>query len=254
MSTGILISARLESTRLRRKHLLKVNEVPILSFLIKRIKNEFLHEIISKKIKIIISTSKETKNKELELFKQDGVSVFYGSINNIPLRLFQTAEEYQLENIISIDGDDIFCSPNGMRCVLSELKKGYSYIMTSGLPFGMNSFGFSRSYLKSSLIGHEKDILETGWGQLFSEDDLVKIETGITYYDKRLRFTLDYPEDFKFFKSSIKGLGDNILSASDEEIIQFVKKKKIYLKNVSVMEEYNRNFNQQLNQQIITKG
>ena len=167
MKTGIFITARLGSTRLEKKHLLTVNNHPILFFLIKRIKEEFREQLISGEIKIIIVTSDEPENREFENFQKDGATVFYGSINNIPLRHLQAATAHSLDSIISVDGDDILCSVKGMRTVYEALMQGAKYAKTSNFPFGMNSSGYSKDFLESSLNGHFGDILETGWGRIF---------------------------------------------------------------------------------------
>ena len=62
---GIQIIARLGSTRLKRKHLIKALDKTFLEWLILRIQNEFINEITLKEIKIFISTSDEIENKEL---------------------------------------------------------------------------------------------------------------------------------------------------------------------------------------------
>lgn len=242
MKTGIFITARLGSTRLKRKHLLPVSDHPILSFLIKRIKEEFQEELIKGGIKIIIVTSDERENREFENFQKDGATVFYGSINNIPLRHLQAVKAHSLDSIISIDGDDILCSVKGMRAVYDALMQGAKYAKTSNLPFGMNSSGYSKDFLESSLNGHVDDILETGWGRIFDQSQLTEICVPFPVQDNVLRFTLDYDEDYQFFKSVIEAFGDDILIVQDEEIVRLVMNKKLYLINESISKQYWDNF------------
>ena len=242
MKTGILITARLGSTRLKRKHLLPVNGHPILYFLIVRIAKEFQPELTDKKAKIIIVTSDEPENKEFENFVKDGATVFYGSINNIPLRHLQTAKVHSLDSMISIDGDDILCSVKGMRAVYEALMQGARYAKTSSLPFGMNSSGYSKDFLEASLKGHFDDILETGWGRVFDENKLTEIHVPFPTKNNVLRFTLDYDEDYLFFKSVIEAFGDDIFTVQDEEIVRLVMNKKIYLINESISIQYWDNF------------
>ena len=68
MKTGILISARLGSTRLKRKHLLKVSDKPIFHYLLKRISMEFQEEINKKEVEVIIATSDEPENRIFKKF------------------------------------------------------------------------------------------------------------------------------------------------------------------------------------------
>ena len=114
MKTGILITARLGSTRLKQKHMLKVREKPIVYYLIERIRREFKEEIAQNKIEVVIATSDEPDNRAFERLATANLKVFYGSIHNIPLRHFQAVESYGLSHVISVDGDDILCSVSGM--------------------------------------------------------------------------------------------------------------------------------------------
>lgn len=242
MKIGIFITARLGSTRLKRKHLLEVDGHPVLYFLIKRTTVAFQTEINDEKIKIIIVTSDEPENRAFEQFTQDGITVYYGSINNIPLRHFQAAKAYSLDGIVSIDGDDILCSTKGMRAVYDALIRGCAYVKTSNLPFGMNSIGYSKDFLKSSLKGHFDDILETGWGRIFDQSQLKEIHIPFAVYNNALRFTLDYEEDYQFFKTVIETFGDGIVAAQDEEIVNFVTENKLHLKNNGIGQKYWDNF------------
>lgn len=247
MRTGIFITARLGSTRLKKKHLLKINDKPILYYLLQRICYEFKNEISNSKILIIISTSDEKENRKFEEFTGDKIKIFYGSVNNIPLRHFQTANYYSLDNIVSIDGDDILCSLKGMRSVYNALINGKMYVKTIGLPLGMNSFGYSYNFLEYMIVNHKNDILETGWARIFDNDCLDKIRFKPFENDDKLRFTLDYKEDFDFFKSIFEITGNNYLSISDEYILQIVKENDLFKINESKIEEYLNNFKKSLN-------
>lgn len=242
MKTGIFITARLGSTRLERKHLLSVNGKPLIYYLIQRIIGEFSKEIESNDVQIVIVTSDEQENRRFEEFSEYGVAVFYGSTSNIPLRHLQAAKAHSLDSIISIDGDDILCSVKGMRTVYDALMQSAKYAKISNLPFGMNSSGYSKDFLESSLNDHFDDILETGWGRIFDQNQLTEIRMPFPVQDNVLRFTLDYAEDYQFFKSVIEAFGDDIVTAQDEEIVRLVMNKKFYLINESISKQYWDNF------------
>jgi len=242
MKTGILITARLGSTRLKRKHLLEVNGHPLELYLIKRIQSEFADEIKDRNVELIIATTDELENREFEAFCEHGVAVFYGSINNIPLRHLQAARTHVLDNIVSIDGDDILCSIKGMRRVYEALAKGTNYVNTINLPFGMNSSGYTSAFLESSLAGYDRDTLETGWGRIFNPKELVSIDIPFGVQDDLLRFTLDYDEDYLFFKALIETLGERVYTVSDKEVIDLVMNKELYKITEPVARQYWDNF------------
>ena len=103
---GIL--ARLGSKRLKGKHLLDINDRPVISYLIQRIKNEFSKEISNKRLEIFILTGNQKLNQKLAdvAFKYE-ISVYFGHDKNIPLRMFNLLTKKKFDFIISIDGDDI---------------------------------------------------------------------------------------------------------------------------------------------------
>jgi spore coat polysaccharide biosynthesis protein SpsF (cytidylyltransferase family) len=129
-----------------------------------------------------------------------------------------------------------------MRLVYQRLVRGASYVTTTGLPFGMNSMGYSTRYLERSLNGHAEQVLETGWGWIFSGEAEVEALRCAGHDDMRLRFTLDYPADFDFFAATLRALGGDVGRASDETIVATVLDNELYRHNESVAEEYWRNF------------
>ena len=62
--------------------------------------------------------------------------------------------------------------------------------------------------------------------------------------DDRLRFTLDYADDYRFFAAVIENFGDSIVSASDRDIIERVLARDLYKINADKAREYWANFGQ----------
>jgi len=248
MKTGILITARLGSTRLKQKHMLIVCGKPIIYYLIERIRQGFLPQLNKGEVAIIIATSDEPENRAFENMQMEDITVFYGSVRNIPLRQFQAVSCYGLDYAISIDGDDVLCSVAAMRSVQDALYAGKAFVRTSGLPFGMNAMGYSRSFLESSIDAHQSDILETGWGRIFDTSVLKTVDMGLTE-DEKLRFTLDYDEDYQFLSRIIELMGDNIFTAKDTEVLKLVDENNLWQINEKVCKEYWYNFYKKQNQE-----
>jgi spore coat polysaccharide biosynthesis protein SpsF (cytidylyltransferase family) len=246
MKTGILVTARLGSSRLKRKHLLEANGKPLIQHLLDRVKEGFREEIRQQRVVVVIATSDEPENRDLEQFSGEGVVVFYGPLSNIPLRHLLAARSHDVSKIVSVDGDDILCSVNGMRQIYDSLADGTPYVKTSGLPFGMNSFGYARDFLERSLEGHHGEILETGWGRVFNDAILKEIAVPFAEPVVPLRFTLDYAEDYDFFKAVIENIGSRIISLGDEELIDVVVRKRFYEINARLAQEYWANFYQNM--------
>jgi len=247
MNCAILIVARLGSQRLRAKHLQPVGDTPILLHLVRRIRHAFGGLLAAGEARVVIATSDEPENRLLEQVVGTEAGVFYGSISNIPLREKQAADHFGCEQIVSVDGDDILCSPAGMLAVARRLAAGpEEYVQTAGLPFGMNSFGYTRRFLTGALAGHTEATLETGWGRIFTGTTPGLIAYPDLPQDQRLRFTLDYPDDLTFFRAVLAALGPRAAGASDREIIDLVLQQRLYALNAALAEEYWANFRRQV--------
>lgn len=215
----------------------------MLALLASRILYAFGKKFVTGEALLAVVTSDEPANREFEKFSPMGLRVFYGSKENIPFRHLQAARALDVDAIVAVDGDDILCSIEAMQVVLDDLESGRDYVKTSGLPLGMNAFGYQHKFLSDSLIGNEDKTLETGWGYIFDSakltDRLLQLELN---EPKSLRFTLDYPEDYEFFKAIMEGLGQDIVSSSDEEIVTYVLAHGLEKLTEPVAEKYWDNF------------
>ncbi|HBE01838.1 MAG: hypothetical protein A2096_12010 [Spirochaetes bacterium GWF1_41_5] len=243
MSIGIFITARLGSTRLAQKHLREVLGKPIMSYLLIRIKNEFKKETDNAQAVVSIVTGNRENNEKL-LTSFPGMNVFFGDDDNIPKRHLEAARHYQVDAIVSVDGDDILCSPEAMRSVYELLQKQAPLVKTEGLPLGLNAWGYTTAFLEQSLAQADYKVLETGWGRIFDNSKMISIkknhDTG-----ELLRFTLDYEEDFLFFRKIISSENFTI-DINDRDLIELVNKKQIFLENERIAKEYYINFNKNI--------
>jgi spore coat polysaccharide biosynthesis protein SpsF len=242
---GVLIIARLGSSRLKRKHLVESEGKSFLEWLVIRIQNEFQQEISNDKIKVFITTSDEQINRDFESYaKKLDITVFYGNKSNIPLRLLDCAQQNELRGIISIDGDDILSSTDAMRNIYNLLNNN-AFLKTSGLPLGMNISGFSTSFLKRALDQNNTEkSLETGWGHIFENYDSIIYEYKHEEQNiETIRATLDYEEDALFFKNIFEKFKDEIFKLKDIDLIEYIYKNEVYKINSHLNDEYWSNFN-----------
>ena len=246
---GILIIARLGSSRLPQKHLITIQNKPVIGWLIERIINGIISKIDKKEILFVVATADEGENRAFEkIIHGNLVRVFYGSIENIPLRLLQCCKKFKLERFVSVDGDDILCSPKAMLETLFFLKNHNECDMcrSVGLPLGMNASAYTSSYIEGAVGRSSDDKIETGWGRIFTNARTHYIRMGEYDTMDHLRFTLDYEEDAFFFKSIIDNLREKVLSIPDDELIKMVIKNKYYKINEGLSKTYWQNFNNQL--------
>lgn len=241
MTVGLLVTARMGSTRLLDKHLRDIGGRPALTHLLARVEREFADELQSGRATALIVTGNEQRNKAFEsLTEGTAFSVFYGDDDNVPLRHLQAAEGLGLEAIVSIDGDDIFCAPEAMREVGRHLAQGAAVVKTRGLPLGMNAWGYSRAALAQALAVARPGLLETGWGRIFDSLPVTECVLDCPGADA-VRATLDYPEDLVFFDGCVRAF-PNWSDMPSAALVGCVVERGLHHLNASLKDEYWKNF------------
>ncbi len=243
---GLLITARMGSSRLPQKHLIEANGKPMLYWLIKRFEHVFNKEIKGNEVRLVIASSEKPENLKFnEAIEETTCQLFQGSDNNIPLRHLQCAKEFSFTHVISIDGDDILCSAYSAKLIYLQMitNSNHNFFSTAGLPLGMNISGYSTQYLDESMSKYANEKIETGWGRVFK--DPVVWNKDVADYDVMgdLRFTLDYKEDADFFCAVINGLKDEVITISDTDLIDYVNKHKLHKLNSGLKDMYWDNYN-----------
>jgi spore coat polysaccharide biosynthesis protein SpsF (cytidylyltransferase family) len=243
MKTGIFLTARLGSTRLPRKHLLEAGGKAMLAVLAGRIRHGFDQAIYRGDAVLAVVTSDEPANRDFERLSGEPMAVFYGSKQNIPLRHLQAARRFGVDAIVAVDGDDILCSVDAMRVVADSLAGGAEYTRTTGLPLGMNAFGYRTDFLARSITGKEQKTLETGWTYIFDAARLTSnaLDLGLEAPDS-LRFTLDYNEDCEFFRRIVEHFGAGVVTASDKDIVSYVLAHDLQKITDPIAQKYWENF------------
>ena len=247
MKIGLLVTARMGSTRLLDKHLKPLHGRPALSYLLERIENTFETPMLEGFAQVFIATGRASGNTALGIFSNDHVHLFYGDDDNIPLRHLQLAKAHSLDAIVSIDGDDLFCSPEAMHAVYEGLMQGQSLVKTTGYPFGMNAWGYSFAALAQAVSTQGHGVLETGWGRAFDAIEATVIELHCDYADK-VRASLDYPMDLDFFSSVIAHIPE-WQNLSTPEFVSKIVAQDLHVVNSSLHDVYWQNFHAQMNQE-----
>lgn len=211
---GVIIQARMGSTRLPGKILLELDKnEKILDVLIKRLKlSKLLNEII-------IATTPDDRNYAIiDTAKQHNVSYFIGSEDDVLERYFLAAKEFKLNVIIRVTSDCPFVDPYMMDDMIKfYINNSYDYVKnfdektqyTRG--FEIEIFGFN--------------ILEQIYSQAISRAE----REHVTYY---LRTHFDNFKIFNFnaeYLNKIEGLRLTIDKKEDllicREIYKKMKKK-----------------------------
>lgn len=96
----MIIQARSSSKRFKNKVLLPIYGKPLITHVIEKIRKS------KKKIEIVVSTSREKSDDNLvNYLKSKDINFFRGSLNNVALRLYNTARKYRSNYFARISGD-----------------------------------------------------------------------------------------------------------------------------------------------------
>ena len=114
----VLIQARMNSKRLSKKVLFKINNQEILKHMFKRILK------CKNKVNIGVATSeKKIDNAIIKLCKRENVKFFRGSQDNVALRLIKSAEKFKSNYFIRLCGDSPLIDPNIIDKMINVFKK-----------------------------------------------------------------------------------------------------------------------------------
>jgi len=220
MKTGFLITARLKSTRLEKKIMLKVEGKEILRWMIDRIK-------LSKNIsKIILCTSTSAQDDPLEqIAEEENIDYYRGSEEDVIERLYMASAKFNLDYCLNLTADCPLVSLECIDDIINEYKKSNAdFIQAPSLPHGFFSWGLKPSALKK-VCEIKNDKNTEVWGKYFTETGLFKVVN--LPENKKLtresyRLTIDYPEDFNLFQKIFSFYGKNTYKISMYDLIAFL--------------------------------
>lgn len=199
MKTAIFITIRMDSSRLPNKTMKKILGKPVLEHIVQRAK-------LAKKFDdvIVCTTEREIDDKIADLAEKNGASVFRGSLNDKLERWNGAAKEYDIDYIVTFDGDDLFCDPYLLDKGVEQITGGkYDFIEApQGLICGAFTYAFTAKALAKVCEIKASEDTEMMWTYfkdtgLFKTGCLEDVED--IYFNNDYRMTLDYPEDFEFF-------------------------------------------------------
>ena len=239
---GIIIQARMASTRLPGKVLLPVAGKPMLQFLIERLQKCKLVE------KIIVATSTNPENKKIiDLCSSMNIPVFAGSEDDVLDRFYRAAKKFNLDAIVRITSDCPLMDPLIVDMVVEKfLKSGADYLNNIDpptFPDGMDVEVFSfaaleRAWTKAIAPHHREHVTAF----IRETQDFTKASVQSGFNLSNIRLTVDTTEDYELVCSLVPLLPpdfhlQNIIDAlaiHDELLVlnkHFVRDEK-YIKQV----------------------
>lgn len=150
MNIGIIVQARLGSTRLPGKILMPFyHDNCILDIILNK-----LHQV--ENVKVIVATSTSQDNNPLEEYLlRQGELVFRGSENDVLDRFIHTAENFSLDGIVRICSDNPFLDIEGIQTLLEKAEHSqadYIGFRINNLPSIKTHFGFWGEFVRFSAL------------------------------------------------------------------------------------------------------
>lgn len=254
MNVDIFIPARLDGKRLSKKHLRKINGVPIIEHLVNRLKK------VSNARKVIVcTTEKETDDELVNFLQNKKIEYFRGDEKNILNRFVEAAKKFGTDVIIDVEGDKLFTEPQLVEKIILEMKQNnFDFVIgskssifepTDHFIHGIIPAGIRVSCIKKVLSKTKTDNFETGYKEFFINNSQItkkffNFDTHNLKIPKELRLTIDYPEDFEFANKLYQKLN---IDFTYLDILNIVNKNKEILKIIeNVQETWSKNYENEL--------
>lgn len=142
-----IVQARSNSKRFKNKVLYPIYGTPLIQHVVNRIKK-------SKKItKLIVSSSlKKSDDNLVSYLKKNKIDFFRGNLENVAMRLYETARQNQAKFFVRISGDSPLIDPKLIDKAITISKKEKKYDIITNLFPRTFPKGQSVEVIKTSII------------------------------------------------------------------------------------------------------
>jgi spore coat polysaccharide biosynthesis protein SpsF len=216
---AIFLSVRTGSTRLPKKALYEIKGKTTIEYLIDRLKKSKYAE------KVIVCTT-ELKEDDIlcDIAERNDIDYFRGSSPDKLMRWLGATEKYGVDFFVNVDGDDIFFDAE-LADICFEQRKDVDFIDGQGQyndVYGVSSHALNM--VCESKQSNETEFIKPFFYDIKEYINIQKIVNVPDKYKKRkMRLTLDYEEDFEFFKNVIEHFLDNSKEMEFENVVKYIE-------------------------------
>ena len=226
MRSVAIIQSRYNSKRLPGKSLLKLVGKTVLQHIVERVSvAKCVDEIV------VATTINEVDDLTAIEATRCGIRCFRGSEEDVLERFYRASLEYKAEVIIRITADDPLKDPAIIDEIYQKFNTGnYDYASNTIIPTfpeGIDTEIFSaaalnRAYKEATLASEREHVTPYIWKnqQLFN---CINVECDRDY--SKLRWTLDYAEDWIFIQQVYEELYSSRTVFTMQDVISLVEKK-----------------------------
>ena len=235
MRITVFITARMKSTRLPEKALLRFNEKTLIEYQVERLRS-------INNIRLIICTSWLSEDDPLvSLARKIGVEFFRGEPDDVLNRYYNCASRLNLNHYLITYSDEPFLD-------LKMIKDSFKIISKSKTPFWIDNsnaidgtfcYGFNQDAIR--LMLNKKNSKDTEvWGTHANRLKIPKTSVKQNFRAKKdtVRLTIDYEEDFEVFKILAKEFFNQKFNVELHQILEFYIKSELYKINLFRSNDY----------------
>ncbi len=226
---SIAIIARVGSSRYPQKVLREINGKSFIQRTIERVK----YCELKKDIFLIIPESSDNDILKV-IAEENNIFCFRGNKEDVLSRIFNLCKDFNISNIVRINGDCPFIDPKLIDFIIDiHLKGNYDYtsnIIKDSYPIGMHVEAIKFKPLKQAFeLASLKIEREHVTPYIYNRPDIFKIKSIISKTDNSdLRICIDYPGDFLMAKHLIKKTNDKLMNTND--LVKLIRNDKELLK------------------------
>jgi spore coat polysaccharide biosynthesis protein SpsF len=175
---------------------------------------------------IVICTSKNPQDNQLEVIaKEENVQFFRGDEDDVLTRLLGAAKQFKLDYIVNVTADCPLVSMKYIKKVIEKyMDTNADFISCLKLPHGSFCYGINPQALAKVCDLKNSSYTEV-WGKYFVETgmfDVIDLDIPVDLIRNSYRLTIDYEEDFKFFKEIFKRFGKDAYLKDIDEIVNLL--------------------------------
>mgnify|MGYP003999349241 CR=1 FL=1 len=234
----VMIQARTGSTRFPKKTLAKINNKPMIWYVINRVKMIKSVEQIA-----LITTRKKSDKILLKIAKENNIIGFSGDVHDLLSRHYECALKINADPIIRITSDCPLTDPKLVEKILKfYLNNNYDYVsnvIKPSYPDGLDIEIFSLSALKKAVknakLMSEREHITPYFIKNSNKFKLYNIENKKNL--SHLRWTVDQIEDIKFIRKIYSKMKPKTIFSMNDILKIICNEPKLQ----KINQKYNRN-------------
>lgn len=202
----VVVQCRSNSTRLPGKAMMTLNGIPMLSFLLRRLKDG----LPENRYKIMLATTENIEDDMIaNLGKKEEVEVIRGDESDVLKRYLKCLDVFSADIVVRVTADNPFTCPEVLECAVNEMiKRKVDYLKCENLPVGSGVDVFSSNLLKQ-LDVNAKHPQEREHINMYVLKNRKKYSTFFLHFEGKrarssMRITVDTLEDLENARSIFK--------------------------------------------------